>query len=102
MAEFAAGYNGTNRYHPDRRYDWFPAFRSRLEHCEENFMQSASWIDMLKLRASYGKVGNSFNSNRTFGNGESYLHLQPVLCNRLRLQLRHHALRAYRRKGKAR
>ncbi|RPD41948.1 SusC/RagA family TonB-linked outer membrane protein [Chitinophaga barathri] len=72
MAEVAVGYNGTNRYHPDRRYDWFPAFGLGWNIAKEDFMQSASWLSALKLRASYGKVGNSFNSNRTFGTGESY------------------------------
>lgn len=72
LFEAAIGYNGTNRYHPDRRYGAFPAFGIGWNLAKENFLNTTAWLDMLKLRATYGLTGNAFNATRTSGSGESY------------------------------
>lgn len=41
------------------RWGYFPSVAVGWEITKENFMQSIGWIDFLKLRGSYGKVGNS-------------------------------------------
>lgn len=71
LFEFAMGYNGTNRYSKQRRYGWFPAFGIGWNLARESFLQT-SWLDELKLRSSYGWVGNAFNGNRFSGTGEGY------------------------------
>ncbi|WP_341835822.1 TonB-dependent receptor [Chitinophaga pollutisoli] len=71
LFEAAIGYNGTNRYHPDRRYGAFPAFGIGWNIAKEDFLNK-DWLNMLKLRATYGLTGNAFNATRTSGSGESY------------------------------
>ncbi|WP_109697766.1 SusC/RagA family TonB-linked outer membrane protein [Chitinophaga deserti] len=71
LFEAAIGYNGTNRYHPDRRYGAFPAFGIGWNLAKENFLNK-DWLNMLKLRATYGLTGEAFNSARTSGSGEAY------------------------------
>lgn len=59
MAEFNAGYNGSENFHPDRRYGFFPAGSVGWIISEENFMKDVKkYITYLKVRASYGIVGN--------------------------------------------
>ncbi|WP_126246374.1 SusC/RagA family TonB-linked outer membrane protein [Chitinophaga rhizosphaerae] len=72
MFEAVVGRNGTNRYHPDRRYGTFPAFGIGWNLAREDFLSTANWLNMLKLRATYGLTGDAFNSTRTSGSGESY------------------------------
>jgi TonB-linked SusC/RagA family outer membrane protein len=57
LAEVNAGYNGSENFAPGHRFGFFPAFSAGWVATEEDFFQS-SWINFLKLRASYGKVGN--------------------------------------------
>lgn len=59
FAEASFGYNGSERFAKKHRMGFFPAFGIAYVVSKENFMQSASqWLPFLKLRASWGKVGN--------------------------------------------
>ncbi len=59
FAEASFGYNGSERFAKKHRMGFFPAFGVAYIVSKENFMQSASqWLPFLKLRASWGKVGN--------------------------------------------
>jgi len=59
MAEANVGYNGSENFAPDKRYGFFPAGSLGWVVSEESFMKDAgSIINYLKLRASYGVVGN--------------------------------------------
>ena len=53
-------YDGTSRIHKDNRWGIFPSFSAGWRISEENFVKdNLSWIDNFKLRASWGKLGNS-------------------------------------------
>ncbi|WP_289054839.1 SusC/RagA family TonB-linked outer membrane protein [Carboxylicivirga marina] len=58
MAEFNVGYNGSENFHPDRRYGWFPAGSLGWVVSEESFMQNLGFLDYMKIRGSVGLVGN--------------------------------------------
>lgn len=69
LAEFDIGYNGSENFAPGRRYGTFPAVSAGWIISSESFMKGTqSWLDMLKIRASYGLVGNDqFTSNPSDG-----------------------------------
>jgi len=50
--------DGSSRFGPNNRWGTFPSFALGWRLSEENFLKNASWIDELKLRASYGFTGN--------------------------------------------
>jgi TonB-linked SusC/RagA family outer membrane protein len=53
-------YDGTSRIHTDNRWGMFPSFSAAWRLSEESFIKdNLSWVDNLKLRASWGKLGNS-------------------------------------------
>lgn len=59
MADFSIGYNGSENFAPGRRFGLFPAGSVGWIISEEKFMQPLKpWLSYLKLRASYGIVGN--------------------------------------------
>ena len=59
MAEFNVGYNGSENFHPDRRFGVFPAGSIGWVISDENFFKPISRVvSFLKLRASWGLVGN--------------------------------------------
>ena len=59
MAEFNAGYNGSENFRPGNRYGFFPAGSLGWVVSEESFFQSVkNVVNYLKLRASVGMVGN--------------------------------------------
>jgi len=58
FAEFNAGYNGTDNFSPEKRYGFFPAVSLGWAISEESFLKETSWLDLLKLRASYGLTGD--------------------------------------------
>ena len=52
-------YDGNSRYHPDYRWGTFPSFSAAWRISEEEFMENTkNWLDNLKLRVSYGSLGN--------------------------------------------
>lgn len=59
MAEFNIGYNGSENFHPDRRFGTFPAGSIGWIASDEKFFKPLSKVvSFLKLRASWGLVGN--------------------------------------------
>jgi len=50
--------DGSSRFYDANRWGVFPSFSTGWRISEEPFMKSISWLDMLKIRASWGKVGN--------------------------------------------
>ena len=58
-AEFNAGYNGSENFASGKRFGFFPAFSVGWRLTNEKFMEGTKdWLSNLKLRASYGQVGN--------------------------------------------
>lgn len=77
LMEFNFGYNGSENFTPGKRYGFFPAGSIGWVVSEEEFMKKASWIDFLKVRASYGLVGSDNVSSRFpylafYGGGSGY------------------------------
>ncbi|MDR1381914.1 MAG: TonB-dependent receptor [Tannerella sp.] len=52
--------DGHSRYHEEHRWGTFPSFSAAWRITEESFMENTrEWLDNLKLRASYGELGNN-------------------------------------------
>ena len=67
IAEFNFGYNGSENFAPGKRYGFFPSFALGWYISEENFMQDyKDTFTKLKLRGSYGLVGNDQLDGRRF------------------------------------
>lgn len=76
--------DGSSRFSPDNRWGYFPAAALAWRLSDESFMQDVSWVDDLKMRFSYGAVGNDgIDANlwqQTWGS-ETDRRMQYVLNN---------------------
>ncbi|SEK27209.1 SusC/RagA family TonB-linked outer membrane protein [Parapedobacter koreensis] len=76
-------YDGSSRFAKEHRWGLFPSFSVGWRIDKESFMQDVAWIDGLKPRFSWGKIGNQeialwsyvnsvgLSQNYSFGNTES-------------------------------
>jgi TonB-linked SusC/RagA family outer membrane protein len=62
--EFDAAYNGSENFAPGKKYGFFPAASAGWTLTQESFMKNVKWINFLKLRGSYGVVGNDQLNSR--------------------------------------
>lgn len=77
LAEINMGYNGSEQFAPSKRFGFFPAFSVGWILSNEPYMPKYEWLDNLKFRASYGKVGNDqmggvrflYQTKNTLGGG---------------------------------
>ena len=52
--------DGSSKFAPGKRWGYFPSVSAAWRISEEGFMHgTASWLDQLKIRASYGSLGNN-------------------------------------------
>ncbi len=59
LGEVNFGYNGSENFMRGKRFGFFPSFSLGWRINNEEFMKSTSeWLNSLKIRASYGQVGN--------------------------------------------
>ena len=77
LFEANARYDGTSRFPKNNRWGLFPSLSAGWRISEESFMkENVSWIDNLKLRASWGQLGNQNISNYPYqyvlGTGWNY------------------------------
>jgi TonB-linked SusC/RagA family outer membrane protein len=59
------GYNGSENFAKHHQYGFFPAYSVAWNIAEEPIVaKNLKWVNMFKLRYSYGKVGNDYMSMR--------------------------------------
>ena len=57
--DFNFGYNGSENFAPGHQYGFFPAYSAAWNIAEEPIIKKhLKWMNMFKVRFSYGKVGN--------------------------------------------
>lgn len=64
FGEFNMGYNGSENFMKGHRMGFFPALSLSYVLSEEDFIKEIQAIDLLKVRFSYGLVGNDDNGSR--------------------------------------
>jgi TonB-linked SusC/RagA family outer membrane protein len=68
--------DGASKFDVNNRYGVFPSFSAGWRINQESFLQGVSWISDLKIRGSYGTMGNQFaiapmNAFTTYGGSVS-------------------------------
>ncbi|WP_240938615.1 TonB-dependent receptor [Arenibacter sp. 6A1] len=60
LVEMNIRHDGTSRLHEDHRWGTFPSVSGAWRVSEESFMKNVStdWLNSLKIRGSYGELGN--------------------------------------------
>ena len=58
LATFTARADGSSKFGADNKWAFFPSGALSWKMNEENFLKNVKWINLLKLRASYGISGN--------------------------------------------
>ncbi len=59
LVSFTARYDGSSRFGKNNRFAFFPSVSAGWRISQEKFMSGASsWMDDLKIRASWGQTGN--------------------------------------------
>lgn len=67
LVEANWGYTGSENFEKGKQFGFFPAVSAGWVISEEPFMKRAfPWIEMLKVRISYGEVGNDVIGGRRF------------------------------------
>lgn len=66
LAEFNIRYDGSSKFGSDFLYGTFPSASIGWRISQEQFMEDVDWISNLKLRASYGLLGNNSINNYIF------------------------------------
>src|SRR5665648_17998 len=59
--------DGTDKFFPDKKYAMFPSVSAAWKLTNESFMKNISWLNLLKLRASYGETGNDNLGTTLYG-----------------------------------
>ena len=78
MAEFNFGYNGSERFDTSNRFGFFPSVGLGYRVSNEKFFEPLkSIVNNLKLRATYGVVGN----DAIGASGERFFYLSDVSLN---------------------
>ncbi|WP_339739984.1 TonB-dependent receptor [uncultured Sunxiuqinia sp.] len=70
--EYNGAYNGSEKFGIDYRFAFFNSGAAGWMISEESFMQSLRFLDMLKIRASYGEIGDDFGNRFLYMTQWSY------------------------------
>ncbi|SEW37804.1 TonB-linked outer membrane protein, SusC/RagA family [Chitinophaga sp. YR573] len=66
LVEFSMGLNGTENFAPKKRFGYFPAVSAGWVISKEPLFPENKWVTWIKLRGSYGEVGNDQMNNRRY------------------------------------
>lgn len=67
FVDFNFGYNGSENFAPGHQFGFFPAYSVAWNIAEESFIKNnLKWMNMFKLRYSYGEVGSDYVNNQRF------------------------------------
>ncbi|MCF3109985.1 TonB-dependent receptor [Niabella sp. CC-SYL272] len=79
LIEFSARYNGSSRFAPGKRWGFFPAGAIGYAISKERFWEPIkAYVNTLKLRASYGALGNQNIISTGLLNEQNYRYLATI------------------------
>ncbi|MBQ7811004.1 MAG: TonB-dependent receptor [Bacteroidales bacterium] len=85
MAEVNFRYDGSSRFASESRWGFFPSVSAGWRMNKEPWMENLDFIDNLKLRASWGMLGNHSIGNydyiSRYGSGYNYVFGEDVLAS---------------------
>lgn len=82
LLEVNGRYDGTSRFPSDNRFVFLPSFSAAWRISEEKFMESTrSVLDNLKVRASYGILGNQLLSASSWSGNTKYYPYVPFMAS---------------------
>lgn len=77
LLQFTFRYDGSQNFPKNKRFGFFPGVSAGWNISEEAFMKDADFISYLKLKASYGKMGNdnvpAYQYLAAYGFGSNYV-----------------------------
>ncbi len=59
LLEVSTRYDGSSKFAEEKRWGWFPSFSAGWRISEEDFMKNMTALSNLKIRGSYGTLGNN-------------------------------------------
>ncbi|MGN0191088.1 MAG: SusC/RagA family TonB-linked outer membrane protein, partial [Candidatus Cryptobacteroides sp.] len=59
--------DGTDKFFPDKKYAWFPSVSAAWKISSERWMENIEWINLLKIRGSYGVTGRDNLGTSLYG-----------------------------------
>ena len=59
--------DGSDKFFPGKKYAWFPSVSAAWKLSNEPFIKHIKWINLLKLRASYGVTGRDNLGTTLYG-----------------------------------
>jgi TonB-linked SusC/RagA family outer membrane protein len=76
--------DGTSRLASGNKFGTFPSVSAAWRLTKENFMSNIKWLNELKLRASYGTIGNilsidTYGTTSTLSQWNAIMNQQPVV-----------------------
>jgi len=75
IGEVSFAYNATENFPPNNRWGLFPAISVGWIISKEDFLKKLDWINYLKIKGSYGLVGNDdIGGKRFMFNEQSYIY----------------------------
>lgn len=82
LVEVNGRYDGTSRFPKDNRFVFLPSFSLAWRLSEEAFMESTrGWLDNLKVRGSYGLLGNQLLTAKTWSGNTKYYPYIPFMAS---------------------
>ena len=79
LAEFNIGYNGTENFAEGHRFGVFPAYSLGWVLSEEPFFPRNDYVSFIKIRGTYGEVGNDkIGGDRFLYRPTSYTYVNDV------------------------
>ena len=77
MAQFTFRYDGSTIFPSNKRFGFFPSASAAWRISEEDFMKDFTYINNMKIRGSYGEMGNdrvaAFQYMTFYGAGNNYV-----------------------------
>ena len=82
LFEVNGRYDGTSRFPSDNRFVFLPSVSVAWRISEEAFMEGTrSWLDNLKIRATYGELGNQMITSTSWSGNTKYYPYIPFMSN---------------------
>lgn len=73
LVDFGVSYGGGENFMRGKRFGWYPSVSGAWIISSEDFMDNVDFIDFLKLRSSFGLVGNQNVGGTLFGYRSLYV-----------------------------